>query len=443
MFHIQQCYNRAMFLYRLLPLAGVFLLCCAGELGAVARNPPPVFETDYVLPTTATPPPSCPVATENALAVGGYVIFLLLAGLAVHYWRSRKILFCLALCSVALFGFVWQGCPCPVGMFQNLVQAAFVPSAVVSWTAVILFLLPLFAALFWGRVFCSAVCPLGAIQELTTIKNWRIADHTEHLFGLFRYIWLGIGVFCVVVGLGFLVCKFDPFVGFFRHSGLYPVMMFGIAVLIFGFFVGRPFCRFLCPYGALLGICGSLAARKVSITPGQCDQCKLCEHVCPYNAILPPTTEPTPQEKRYGPLKLAGAILAMPLIVLLFALLGGAVAPRLTALHQDIQTAQLLHAEEAKWVETAGTFPETRGLIQRGISSSEVYRQAQETERLFSIAGIGLGVWIGFVIGMKWITLSLRHRRTDYEVDPARCFACGRCFWYCPNQKEQRLLLMG
>jgi NAD-dependent dihydropyrimidine dehydrogenase PreA subunit len=188
-------------------------------------------------------------------------------------------------------------------------------------------------------------------------------------------------------------------------------------------------------------MCGSLAARKVSITPGQCDQCKLCEHVCPYNAIMPPSSEPTPLERRYGPWKLAGTILALPFVVSIFALIGGAVAPGLASFHQDIRTAQLLCAEEEQWVETSGTFPETRGLIQIGRSSDEVYRNALKTNQLFYLAGIGLGLWIGLVIGVKWISLSLYHRRTDYEVDPARCFACGRCFWYCPNQKEHRLLL--
>jgi coenzyme F420-reducing hydrogenase beta subunit len=70
-----------------------------------------------------------------------------------------------------------------------------------------------------------------------------------------------------------------------------------------------------------------------------------------------------------------------------------------------------------------------------------VYERAVKVAALFRVAGIGLGCWIGLVIGIKWITLTLRHRRTDYEVDSSRCFACGRCFWYCPNQKEQRLLL--
>ena len=421
-------------------LAAAFLVCFAGDLAAVSRNPPPVFETGYTLPPTTTPDLFYPIAAENTAVLGLYVLFLLLAGLAVHRWRSRKTLFVLAVASILILGFLLRGCPCPVGMFQNIVQAIVDPSAVVSWTVVLLFTLPLLAALFWGRIFCSSVCPLGALQELTTIKNLPISDRTEHILGLFRYFWLGIGVFCVVVGLGYIVCRFDPFIGIFQFGTLYPLLIFAVFVLGIGFFVGRPFCRFMCPYGALLGMCSLLAAKKVTITPGQCDQCKLCEHVCPYNAILPPTVAPTSQERRTGPLKLLGTVLALPIIVFVFLQLGDTIAPRLSTWHPDIQTAQLLYAEEEKWVETSGSFPETRGLVQIGTSSDEVYRQAVETEKLFRLAGTWLGMWIGLVIGIKWISLMFRHRRTEYEVDPARCFACGRCFWYCPNQQGQRLL---
>ena len=432
-----------MFSYRLrLIFPAVCLLFFTGDAVGAARFPPPVFETNYTQPKTETPAPFPPVAAENAVTVGIYAVFLLLAGLAVHHWRSRKVLFCLALCSVVILGFLLRGCPCPIGMFQNLILVFTDSTATVSWTVIFLFALPLLTALFWGRIFCSSVCPLGAVQELTAIKNLPISDQSEHILGLFRYFWLGIGVFCVVAGLGFIICRFDPFVGFFRHGGLYPVLIFSGLVLMTGFFIGRPFCRFLCPYGALLGVCGSLAARKVTITPGKCDQCKLCERVCPYNAILLPTTEPTPLERRCGPWHLAGTVFALPVIVCVFAQIGGAVAPRLAALNQDIRTAQLLYAEEEKWIPTAGTFPETRGLIQCGTPSEEVYRRALNAERLFGTAGIGLGAWIGLVIGIKWISLMLRRRRTDYEVDPARCFACGRCFWYCPNQNEHRLLLI-
>ena len=431
-----------MFSFRLfLFFAAFFLLYLLDGTVLAQRNPPPEFTTDYTLPETETSEPLLPIALENTAALGVYAAFLVIAGLAVHHWRSRKILFCLAVCSVVILGFLFWGCPCPVGMFQNIVQAFAEPTAIVPWIAVLLFTLPLFAALFWGRIFCSAVCPFGAVQELTAFKNLKISDRAEHILGLFRYFWLGIGVVCVILGFGYIICRYDPFVPLFRLTGTYPALLLTLTVLGIGFFIGRPFCRFLCPYGALLGLCGLVTARKVTITPGQCDQCKLCEHVCPYNAILPPTSEPTPLERRTGPLKLAGTFLALPMIVVLFALIGGAVVPRLAPLHPDIRTARLLYLEEERWVETFGYFPETRGLVQVGTPTEDIYQRAADLSRLFLFAGLGLGVWIGLVIGVKWISLTLRHRRIDYEVDPARCFACGRCFWYCPNQKEQRLLL--
>ena len=432
-----------MILYRFhIILIAILLFCIAGNAALSSRNPPPVFDTAHQLPHTETPAPVCPIAVENTVALGLYIIFLVIAGLAIHRRRSRKILFCLAICSVVVLGFLLKGCPCPVGMIQNIVQTIVDPSAVLSWTVVLLFTLPLLAALFWGRIFCSSVCPLGAVQELTTIKNLTIPDYAEHILGLFRYFWLGIGVFCVVCGWGYIICRFDPFVAFFHFGTLYPILIFALVVLGIGFFIGRPFCRFACPYGALLGLCSSLAARQVTITPGKCEQCKLCEHVCPYNAILPPSVEPTAKERRYGPMILLGTILALPIIVFVFAQIGGAIAPQLTMLHPDIQTAGLLYAEEEKWVESSGTFPETRGLMQIGTPSNEVYQRAADAAELLRLAGVGLGVWVGLVVGIKAILLSLRYRRTDYAVDPIRCFACGRCFWYCPNQKEDRVLLV-
>ena len=422
-------------------LIAVVLFCTISGIVDASRNPPPEFETNYTLPPTKTPLPCVATNTENVFAVGLYAVFLLFAGLAVHYWRSRKIIFGLAVCSVIVLGFLLQGCPCPVGMFQNLVQAFIEPSVTVAWSVIFLFALPILAALFWGRIFCSAVCPLGAVQELTAIINLKIPEQYEQFFGLIRYFILGIGTFCVIVGLGYVVCQFDPFASIFWHSGLYYILIFSGIVLVTGFFLGRPFCRFLCPYGALLGLCGSLTTRKVTVTPSKCDQCNLCKQVCPYNAILPPTAEPTPSEKRSDFMKLMITIGALPIIIFVLAHIGSLTAPRLIMLNRDIIAAHLLRAEEEKSVETPGTFPETRGLMQYGTPSEEVYERASQAKKRFDIAGVGLGAWIGLVIGLKWISLVLRRRRTEYEVDPARCFSCGRCFWYCPNQKGQRLLL--
>ncbi|MDR1963359.1 MAG: 4Fe-4S binding protein [Planctomycetaceae bacterium] len=418
-------------------LSGVF----ADNANAVPRNPPPVFETEYTLPVTETPEPFFPPVPEKLSAVGIYTFFLILAGLAAFYWRSRKILFFLAVGSVILLGFAMQGCPCPVGMFQNIVDAFVQPFPFIPYTVLILFVLPLFAALIFGRIFCSSVCPFGAVQELTALKNVRIPEGLEQVLGLFRFFWLGLGVFFVVTGLGYFVCRFDPYVGFFRFGGIYPIMIFSSVLLLLGLFIGRPFCRFFCPYGALLGLCGSVSAKKVSVTPGECTKCRLCEEICPYNAILKPTAIPTNRERQQGPKRVLTAIVIFPVFILFFAWVGYQISPKFASWHVDVRRAELLYAEEQKLVDAFGTFPETRALLQTDQPYEEVYRLALERFQRFRHAGFWLGIWVGAVIGAKLISLTLRRRRTEYEVDPARCVACGRCFWYCPNQKEHRMLL--
>ncbi len=131
----------------------------------------------------------------------------------------------------------------------------------------------------------------------------------------------------------------------------------------------------------------------------------------------------------------------LPIIVAIFALLGYYAGPKLAMWHFDVRTAVLLVAEEEKLTEAFGTYPETRAVMQIHKDNTDVYRQAAERYKRFRMAGLGLGCWVGAVLGLTFILLMTRRRRTEYEVDPGRCVACGRCFWYCPNQKENRVLL--
>jgi ferredoxin len=205
--------------------------------------------------------------------------------------------------------------------------------------------------------------------------------------------------------------------------------------------IGRPFCRFLCPYGALLGLFASLASRKVSVTPGDCTNCQLCENVCPYNAVLPPSPIPNETEKRRGLQQLLLSFLLFPILIIGFGILGYYVAPKLAPLHHTVKTAALIYAEEQKLVALPGSFSETHAVMLTGESNGEIYQQALQVIQRFRITGIGFGIWCGLVIGLKLVVLSLHRRRLEYSISPSRCYACGRCFWYCPNQKNERILL--
>jgi len=418
----------------------LFLLGFATSLFAAAL--PEFPETDHALPPTDTPLPSIPLLVENGASLVLYVVAVVLAIFAVYKYRSRRMIFALTIVSVVLFGFILKGCPCPIGTMQNVVAAIFLPGYVAPLIVVFLFLFPLIVALFYGRVFCSCVCPLGAIQELVAVKPLRIPLWLEHSLGLFRYFYLGLVFVFAGTGLWFILCRYDPFVSFFRFSGFLSMLVYGGTLLLIGVWIARPYCRFLCPYGAMLGLCSTLAKNCVSVTPGDCTNCRLCEEICPYQAIRQPTLAPTGEERKTGPRRLLYVLLAAPLIITFFTFVGYRLAMPVAQVSMDVRTAELLHAEETGLVSDRGMFHETKAFHKTLEPGEILYQKAANTFLRIRTATTLWGLWVGTVISAKLISLATRRKRSEYAVDPNRCVACGRCFWYCPNQKEDRVLLV-
>ena len=253
---------------------------------AVERFPPPDF-TDHKLPVTTVPPPRAEF--YQYLDLAALVAALGGASYLAIVKRSRRGLFLLAIASLAWLGFWRGGCICPVGSIQNVTLALFDPTYALPWTAAAIFTLPIVFTLFFGRTFCAAVCPLGAMQELVALRPASVPLWLDHVLGLFRYVYLGAGVLFAATGSAFVVCRYDPFVGFFRRSASANMLVLGACFLVGGIFIGRPYCRYLCPYGAILGIVSRWSKWHVRIPPQQCIQCRLCEDVCPYGAIREPT----------------------------------------------------------------------------------------------------------------------------------------------------------
>ncbi|HBY62868.1 MAG TPA: hypothetical protein DEH78_23850 [Solibacterales bacterium] len=238
-----------------------------------------------------TPAVQKPLPRDYWLQV--FDVVLLAAALGVSSWvvlkkRNRRWLMALAIFSLAYFGFYREGCVCPIGSIQNIAVAFTDPLYSIPLVVIATFFLPLFAALFFGRAFCGGVCALGALQEVVVLKPVQVPRKLDRALGLLKYVYLVLAILFALkpaIARDFVICRFDPFVGFFRHSGPPHMLMIGGAFLVAGLFVGRPYCRWLCPYGALLNWCSRIAKRGVSITPHRELDCGLCREACPYGAI--------------------------------------------------------------------------------------------------------------------------------------------------------------
>jgi len=237
----------------------VLLILC-GLVQGVERFPPPDFESGHQLPSPTTPNPRQNLYEYVDVAILSAA--LALSSYLVLRRRSRKAIFALTVFSLLYFGFWRQGCVCPVGATQNMVLSIFDAQYVVPITVAAFFLLPLVFTLFFARSFCAAVCPLGAIQDLVLCKPVAVPSWVESGLRLLAYVYLGAAVLFAATGSAFVVCRYDPFISIFRLTGGLNILILGGCLLLIGVFIGRPYCRFLCPYGVILRQFSRLATAR-------------------------------------------------------------------------------------------------------------------------------------------------------------------------------------
>lgn len=421
---------RRIFAWSLFAFAPLF----AGTVSAVERFPAPEFRSGYQLPKTEVSP------VQSAWY--GYVDMAVLAGalgLAAYFIynrRSRRAVFWLTVFSLLYFGFWRKGCICPIGSIQNVAYAAGSGSYALPLGVAVFFVLPLLTTLFFGRAFCAAVCPLGAIQDVVLWKPVNVPPWLEQGLGLFAYLYLGLAVLFASIGSDFVICRYDPFVGFFRLSAEASMLFLGGVLLLASMFIGRTYCRFICPYGVILRILSIFSKRTVSITPTDCVDCRLCEQSCPFGAIRFPTPQGNPRRSKDGKHQLALAIALLPVIVAGFAGVGWLARNALSRADFTVRQAERVWLEENKLVQ--GETNESKAFRDQGRTPAELYADARTIQRKYAIGAPILGAYMGLVVGIKLIALIVRRQRSGYTTDPGGCVACARCYVSCPVEREHK-----
>jgi ferredoxin len=397
-------------------------------LFAQDRFPRPEFESGHVHPTNQMPKPRAP-GWEY------FDVLVLTGALIVTTWlalkkRSRKGLIWMSVFSLAYFGFYREGCICAVGSVQNVSLALFNTGYSIPLTALLFFIIPLLFALAYGRVFCAGVCPLGAIQELTGLKPVKLPKAVEIILAFVPFIYLGIAILFASTNSQFLICRYDPFVGIFRLDAPFTMIIFGALLLLAGIFVNRPYCRFLCPYGVLLNIFSRFAGKHLTITPAECTNCRLCEEVCPYDAIIPSDSE----QQREEPLQSRKRFILYFLLVPVFAAAGVFLlynlAPVLSGVNSTVRLAREIRTEKKTGIESV--LKDVVAFKESGKTESELYTEEDIIIQRFKNGSPWAGAFLGISLGIGMISLSIRTRRTEYKPHQGKCYSCGRCFKFCP-----------
>jgi polyferredoxin len=359
-----------------------------------------------------------------------------LASYLVLKRRSRRGIIGLSLFSLLYFGFYRKGCVCTIGSVQNVALALGDPGYALSLPILIFFVAPLVTTLFFGRSFCAAVCPHGALQDLVLLKPVTLPRWLDQALGVLPFIFLGAGVLFAATGSAFLICRLDPFVPIFRLSGSFTLLMLGAVFVLAGMFIGRPYCRFFCPYGALLRLAGAISKWRVRVTPDLCTQCRLCEPACPFGAMREPALAALqPQELRRERLRFLALVALLPVWILVAGWLGSRFALASSSLHPEVALAELYLEPTSTNAVATLAMPETLARRRAERTAEALLPAALAARRRLQIGGWAFGGFIGLVAGLKLVGFSFWRRQTDYEPDRATCVACARCFAFCPQER--------
>lgn len=192
----------------------------------------------------------------NILGIVCSFLFLLFAVFSfIVPKQANRYRFFLLVSSIGILGF-WQGDFLSLALLHNWLL-----NGMNIWAQIFLFvvlILSILLPLLTNKSFyCQFVCPFGAAQELVGKVNKKKVVFNPGLSKILkniRYVFLLVLLVMLVVAVDFSLEDFEPFSAFKFQFASIAVLVLALVVLFLSIFFNKPWCRFFCPTGALLGL---------------------------------------------------------------------------------------------------------------------------------------------------------------------------------------------
>lgn len=220
-----------------------------------------------------------------------WFFFILVALIAVNHTLAESGMEIPFLASASLHAV------CPFGgvetLYTFLASGLFVQK--IHASSLVLMGLSLILAILFGPVFCGWVCPLGTVQEWAGKLGYKVFKRRYNHFvpakldKVLRYARYGILVWVLYVTAtsgSLLFEAYDPYFALFNFwsTEVAPTALLVLGVtLLLSVFVERPWCKYACPYGAVLGITNLFRVFSIKRAESTCKADGACSIMCPMN----------------------------------------------------------------------------------------------------------------------------------------------------------------
>lgn len=149
------------------------------------------------------------------------------------------------------------------------------------------------------KSFCSWMCPIGTLSESLWLAGQKIFKRNiivwkwlDYPLRSLKYLLLFFFVYSIAM---MSIRELEIFINspynkvadikmylFFAEISEFSLWVI-IGLMLFSVVIKNFWCRYLCPYGALLGLTGLLSPFRITRTKSSCIDCELCTKVCPSN----------------------------------------------------------------------------------------------------------------------------------------------------------------